>query len=102
MYKSFSITVIIPCLNEEQGIEQVLRRMPPPVDEVIVVDNGSTDRTSEVASALGAKVIREDVPQRLVARLRRDQLDARHVQDRPINQQPIRQVINDKHLCVDR
>ena len=61
MYKSQSITVIIPCLNEEQGIEQVLRRMPPFVDQVIVVDNGSTDRTSEVAQSLGAEVIREPV-----------------------------------------
>ncbi len=46
MYKSQKITVIIPCLNEEQGIERVLTRMPEFVDEVIVVDNGSTDRTS--------------------------------------------------------
>src|SRR4051812_27610108 len=61
MYKDFAITVVIPCLNEEQGIEQVLRRMPPFVDEVIVVDNGSTDRTSQVARSFGAKVIREDV-----------------------------------------
>lgn len=61
MYKNQKITVIIPCLNEEQGIEQVMRRMPDYVDETIVVDNGSTDRTSEVASAFGAKVIREDM-----------------------------------------
>lgn len=61
MYKSQSITVIIPCLNREQGIERVLRAMPEFVDEVIVVDNASTDRTSEVARSLGAKVISEDV-----------------------------------------
>ncbi|MCZ2074567.1 MAG: glycosyltransferase family 2 protein [Bryobacteraceae bacterium] len=61
MYKDLRITVIIPCLNEEQGVEQVLRRMPPFVDEVIVVDNGSTDRTSEVARSFGAHVIREPV-----------------------------------------
>ncbi len=61
MYKDQKITVVIPCLNEEQGIEQVLRRMPEFVDEVIVVDNGSTDRTSDVARSFGAKVIREDV-----------------------------------------
>src|ERR1700745_376010 len=61
MYKSNSITVIIPCLNEEQGIEKVLRSMPEFVDEVIVVDNNSTDRTSDVAASLGAKVIREEV-----------------------------------------
>jgi dolichol-phosphate hexosyltransferase len=61
MYKSQRITVIIPCLNEEQGIESVLRRMPEFVDEVIVVDNGSTDRTSDVAAGFGARVIRENV-----------------------------------------
>jgi glycosyltransferase involved in cell wall biosynthesis len=61
MYKSQRITVIIPCLNEEQGIERVLTRMPAFVDEVIVVDNGSTDRTSDVAHGFGAKVVREDV-----------------------------------------
>jgi glycosyltransferase involved in cell wall biosynthesis len=61
VYKSSKITVIIPCLNEEQGIEKVLRRMPAFVDEVIVVDNGSTDRTADVALAWGAQVIREEV-----------------------------------------
>ena len=61
MYKGHSITVIIPCLNEEQGIEQVLRRLPEFVDQTIVVDNGSTDRTSDVAQSLGAEVIREEV-----------------------------------------
>jgi glycosyltransferase involved in cell wall biosynthesis len=61
LYKDLRITVIIPCLNEEQGIEKVLRRMPAFVDDVIVVDNGSTDRTAEVATSFGARVIREHV-----------------------------------------
>lgn len=61
MYKGQRITVIIPCLNEEQGIRQVLAAMPEFVDETIVVDNASTDRTPEVASSLGARVIREEV-----------------------------------------
>ncbi|MDZ4799668.1 MAG: glycosyltransferase family 2 protein [Bryobacteraceae bacterium] len=61
MYKGQRITVIIPCLNEEQGIEKVLRRLPDFVDQTIVVDNGSTDRTSDVAKSLGAEVIREEV-----------------------------------------
>jgi hypothetical protein len=59
MYKGQSITVIIPCLNEEQGIRRVLEAMPDFVDEVIVVDNNSTDRTRDVATSLGAKVIGE-------------------------------------------
>jgi dolichol-phosphate hexosyltransferase len=61
MYKGLSVTAVIPCLNEEQGIERVLTRMPGFVDQVIVVDNNSTDRTAEVAASLGAEVIREDV-----------------------------------------
>lgn len=61
MYKGQRITIIIPCLNEEQGIERILRNMPEFVDEVIVVDNNSTDRTSEIAASLGAIVIREQV-----------------------------------------
>ncbi len=61
MYKGQSITVIIPCLNEEQGIRRVLENMPEFVDEVIVVDNNSTDRTHAVAASLGAKVIHETV-----------------------------------------
>ncbi len=61
MYKNLSITVIIPCLNEEQGVEQVMQRMPKFVDQVIVVDNGSTDRTADVAKSYGAQVIHEEV-----------------------------------------
>jgi len=53
--------VVIPCLNEEKGIVEVLSRMPSFVDEVIVVDNNSTDRTAEMARSRGAKVIHEEV-----------------------------------------
>jgi glycosyltransferase involved in cell wall biosynthesis len=61
MYKDLKITVVIPCLNEEDGIRKVLAHVPPFVDEVLVVDNSSTDRTAEVAGALGAKVLLEEV-----------------------------------------
>ena len=61
MFNGDSITAIIPCLNEEQGIESVLRAMPDYIDEVIVVDNGSTDRTAAVAASYGAKVVGEDI-----------------------------------------
>ncbi len=61
MYKGKRITVIIPCLDEEEGIAHVLQSMPTLVDEVIVVDNGSMDRTGEVARSLGAYVVREDI-----------------------------------------
>jgi glycosyltransferase involved in cell wall biosynthesis len=59
MYKNYRITIVIPCLNEEEGVGRVLKDMPSFVDEVIVVDNGSTDQTAVVASKLGAQVISE-------------------------------------------
>jgi dolichol-phosphate hexosyltransferase len=61
MYRNRKITVVIPCLNEEQGIVEVLSRMPSFVDEVVVVDNDSTDRTAELAAQHGARVILEKV-----------------------------------------
>jgi len=61
MYSGKIITVVIPCLNEEVGIQKVLARMPRFVDEIIVVDNNSTDRTAQVARQMGAHVIYERV-----------------------------------------
>src|SRR5262245_7303803 len=59
MYRGKRISVVIPCHNEEDGIRAVLEQMPAIVDEVVVVDNASTDRTSEVAAAAGARVVPE-------------------------------------------
>jgi dolichol-phosphate hexosyltransferase len=61
VYKNRRITIVIPCLNEEKGIVEVLVRIPGFVDEVIVVDNNSTDRTAELARSYGARVIHEEV-----------------------------------------
>jgi dolichol-phosphate hexosyltransferase len=61
VYRERQVTVVIPCLNEEEGIVQVLSRMPSFVDEVIVVDNDSTDRTAEMARRFGARVLHEKV-----------------------------------------
>ena len=52
------MVVIIPALNEESSIGLVLADLPA-VREVIVVDNGSTDRTADVARRHGATVVRE-------------------------------------------
>lgn len=53
------IGVVIPALNEERGIARVLRDIPSWVDEVVVADNGSTDRTVAVSEATGARAVIE-------------------------------------------
>ena len=55
------ISVIIPALNEEEPIADVIRAVASTKipHEVIVVDNGSTDRTADRARAAGARVVAE-------------------------------------------
>jgi glycosyltransferase involved in cell wall biosynthesis len=55
------VAVIIPALNEQASIAHVLSEVPRDlVQGITVVDNGSTDRTAEVARAAGAQVVREE------------------------------------------
>lgn len=56
------VNVIIPAFNEDQAIAQVVDGIPDEVSEVIVVDNASTDRTSDKAKAAGATVLKESRP----------------------------------------
>lgn len=52
------ISVIIPALNERESIGQVVSSMPwPLIAECIVVDNGSSDGTGQIARDAGARVI---------------------------------------------
>ena len=53
------VTVVIPALDEAEAIGQVLAELPDFVATTIVVDNGSTDATADVARAAGATVVRE-------------------------------------------
>lgn len=54
------VSVVIPALNEERSLPLVLAALPQGLaDEVIVVDNGSTDATARVAIAAGARVVVE-------------------------------------------
>ncbi len=61
MTDRLSTTVVIPAINEERSIGLVLDEIPRElVDEIIVVDNGSSDGTTDVARAHGATVLHED------------------------------------------
>lgn len=62
MLNNKSITLIIPCYNEEEGLKTLLPKVPQFIDEIIIVDNNSTDNTSEVAKSFGCTVISEKTP----------------------------------------
>ncbi|MCS0600459.1 glucosyl-3-phosphoglycerate synthase [Streptomyces sp. LP11] len=70
-----TISVVLPALNEEATVGEIvavirhdLVDQVPLVDEIVVVDSGSTDRTAEVAAAAGARVVhRDDILPRLPA-----------------------------------
>ena len=53
------VSAVIPAYNEEKTIEAVVRGALTHVDEVIVVDDGSTDETARIAEAAGARVLKQ-------------------------------------------
>ena len=53
------IGVIIPAFNEAAAIAKVIAELPPQVNEVVVVNNNSTDSTASIAKAAGATVLSE-------------------------------------------
>jgi len=53
------VVVVIPAVDEEEAIARVVSEVPPVVEEIIVVDNGSRDDTAARARAAGARVVRE-------------------------------------------
>jgi dolichol-phosphate mannosyltransferase len=58
MYGGLAVVSIVPVLDEERKIGDVIRRTPRGiVDEVLVVDDGSRDRSADVARELGASVL---------------------------------------------
>jgi cellulose synthase/poly-beta-1,6-N-acetylglucosamine synthase-like glycosyltransferase/peptidoglycan/xylan/chitin deacetylase (PgdA/CDA1 family) len=60
------VAIVVPAYNEEVGIERAVRSLAEsdyPDFEVIVVDDGSTDRTAEIVAALdldGVRLVRQD------------------------------------------
>src|SRR5262249_35415994 len=51
------IALVIPTLNEAEAIGGVLAAVPRDIDEIIVADSSSTDRTAEIAAQAGARVV---------------------------------------------
>lgn len=55
MYKKKKIAVVVPAFNEEEQVKIVAKTMPSFVDKIILVDDGSTDKTGRVIKQLSAK-----------------------------------------------
>lgn len=64
------ISVIIPAYNEEEGLPLVIEEYLDKVDEIIVVDDGSTDKTFEVAKKYAVKLYKHETNKGKVAALR--------------------------------
>ena len=62
MHLDKHVSVVLPAYNEEAGIAEAVTTFlaASPVDEVVVVDNNSRDRTAQLASDAGARVVTED------------------------------------------
>lgn len=60
MIEEKKIVVIIPAVNEEESLPSVLNDIPDFVDEIVVVDNGSSDNTPDAAGSNGATVLTEN------------------------------------------
>ncbi|OGL44367.1 MAG: hypothetical protein A2161_02805 [Candidatus Schekmanbacteria bacterium RBG_13_48_7] len=59
MFKNFSVSLVIPCLNEEEGLIKLFPAVPEVIDQILLVDNGSTDNSAGIAEKAGATVIHE-------------------------------------------
>ena len=55
-----ALVAIVPTLNEEKGLPKVLKGLKGRVDEIVVVDGGSRDRTVEIARGAGCTVVAQE------------------------------------------
>ncbi len=67
MSEELELSVVMPCLNEEKSVGICVEKARSTMErlgiagEVLIVDNGSTDRSVEIAQSLGARIVRHDL-----------------------------------------
>ena len=71
MYKNKKISIVIPCYNEEKTIRKILEEIPSFIDEIIVIDNNSTDKTVEIVKKFRNVLLEKEPIQGYGAAIRR-------------------------------
>jgi len=59
MISDKTISLVIPCYNEESGLKKILANDLSAIDQIVVVDNNCTDNTAAIAQASGCQVVAE-------------------------------------------
>ena len=59
MRQKISVSLVLPCKNESRALQVLLSSIPSCVNEILVIDNGSIDRTRRIAKKYGARVLTE-------------------------------------------
>jgi len=54
------LSVLIPCKNEARNLRPCVESVRGLADEIVVADSGSTDRTREIARAMGCRLIERE------------------------------------------
>lgn len=57
--RSQTVTLVIPTLNEERGLQELIQHCKPFGDEICIVDGRSQDRTQEIAAGMGVRVLED-------------------------------------------
>jgi len=60
MIEDKKVSLVLPCYNEEAGLWSILKKDLSFIDEIVVIDNNSTDRTAEIANKFNCIVVKEE------------------------------------------
>lgn len=57
MLNNHKVSLVMPCKNEKDSLKSILQKIPGFIDEIIVVNNNSTDNTAEIANSFPKSIV---------------------------------------------